>query len=635
MKLRVNGWKYENIRGLGNLEITLDSDRDIHLFMMPNGTGKTTTHSLISACFSGDAKNWSPSEVKSFKPSNSSRDIGKFEIDFYLDDERICIILSFDYSLGQAEYETLFVDYDHGGVREGRILPTVYSHMFTESFVKRFVFDGEVAKNILDQGSEEAVTAIIGLYQLDQITGLKNKSQDILYNYVKASKLNSKSKKGLSRYNSQIVVLEDKEQYLKDELNKAIKCRDDNQQKVQNLEAEINDYINSVEETRSKVEELEALIKNKSIELEDVFDEFTEKVIHNPLLLDSKLGVELIDFVNSLDKMKLPEAVGIEFFKELSENPICICGRAIGNSEKQHILDSASEYLDTQDISKLIVLKTAIREKVDVSDSIRNQVLRINGLIHELSLLRADLNTERQRALKDSDDELQRKHQEIENRKSRIDGAKNIIRDIRDEDSKFSRDPHQNLPACQKKLKELYSDRDEVLSNIRINKAVTVFNEFADKLALNVLKRLEKEIIKRTNEKIKTILKNEKISIQGIDKSLILRNKSGASMGQTLAITYSYIGSMFEYAHHRLPFIVDSPAGALDLDVRREVAEVLPQLFDQLIVFITSGEREGFGDSFYETSGVQYTTIFSDDENKKTTLEGIQEFKNFQSEVEI
>ena len=77
---------------------------------------------------------------------------------------------------------------------------------------------------------------------------------------------------------------------------------------------------------------------------------------------------------------------------------------------------------------------------------------------------------------------------------------------------------------------------------------------------------------------------DEQIVVERIDGNLVLQGRSGASEGQTLAIAYAYICSLFEHSSFDFPFVVDSPAASMDLDVRREVAAVIPQLFKQLLM---------------------------------------------------
>ncbi|MPN43607.1 hypothetical protein SDC9_191167 [bioreactor metagenome] len=147
------------------------------------------------------------------------------------------------------------------------------------------------------------------------------------------------------------------------------------------------------------------------------------------------------------------------------------------------------------------------------------------------------------------------------------------------------------------------------------------------------LKKLKLKIQSDTNTKIKHIIKNDSILVDGIDGHLRLLDRKGVSMGQTLAIAYSFLGSMFDNSSHQLPFVVDSPAGSLDLEVRRAVSSILPSLFKQLIIFITSGERQGFVDYYYNSSETQFLTIYRDNSGAIKCLEGKDEFRNFQEKA--
>lgn len=51
----------------------------------------------------------------------------------------------------------------------------------------------------------------------------------------------------------------------------------------------------------------------------------------------------------------------------------------------------------------------------------------------------------------------------------------------------------------------------------------------------------------------------------------------------------------------------------MDRDIRRTAAEVLPELFDQLIILVTSGELDKFADRFYNRNDVKYVTIENDE----------------------
>ena len=90
---------------------------------------------------------------------------------------------------------------------------------------------------------------------------------------------------------------------------------------------------------------------------------------------------------------------------------------------------------------------------------------------------------------------------------------------------------------------------------------------------------------------------------------------------------------MFEHSAYDFPFVVDSPAASMDLDVRREVAAVIPHLFKQLVIFVTSGEVAGFAERMYSLEDIIYLTIEGEHDRKlaKCTL-GKDYFSSYQSE---
>ena len=83
-------------------------------------------------------------------------------------------------------------------------------------------------------------------------------------------------------------------------------------------------------------------------------------------------------------------------------------------------------------------------------------------------------------------------------------------------------------------------------------------------------------------------------------------------MGENLSVAYSFLSTLFEQAVARLPLVVDSPAGPIDLKVRPQVAELVPRLTSQFIAFTISTERQGFVGPLDESlkSDVQYLTLF-------------------------
>ncbi|MGW0014421.1 hypothetical protein ACWDVX_32310, partial [Streptomyces tendae] len=156
------------------------------------------------------------------------------------------------------------------------------------------------------------------------------------------------------------------------------------------------------------------------------------------------------------------------------------------------------------------------------------------------------------------------------------------------------------------------------------------------------------------NRRIRELLPNNDITIAEVNRSLKLKDQEAGSMGETLSVAYAFLGTLFDRSDHQLPFVVDSPAGAIDLDVRRRIGELIPKLTSQFITFIISTERPGFVPSLKKacTDEIQFLTIFrkgprtSKYEDEARQIDGTMEssdgflvtdegfFNNFQMESE-
>ncbi len=78
----------------------------VALVQMPNGTGKTTTLTLLNAALSGDAANWGEDRVRLFRRPGDLNPRGKFIVRLLVDDRPLTLELLLDFEAGRASYRT-------------------------------------------------------------------------------------------------------------------------------------------------------------------------------------------------------------------------------------------------------------------------------------------------------------------------------------------------------------------------------------------------------------------------------------------------------------------------------------------------------------------------------------------------
>ncbi|QLK09341.1 DNA sulfur modification protein DndD (plasmid) [Priestia megaterium] len=638
MNLKILNWSYTNIRGVNNLNISVEKELNIphkiNLIMMPNGYGKTTTQTLLRAIFDGSAVGWDYDKVIGFKPPNSDDLLGEFKITLLIDNSIYVVKLKFNYLDGKAYYQTSRVG-DQGGLENGHKLPTVLKSAFTPEFVKRFVFDGELAKEIIGSQSLEAERTIRYLYQLNRLGDMRERITTIVKEKQKSmEKTNAKTEVGLTRLKSEkesilktLVSLKNEKKQLESE--KEIK-----QARLNNVVKEISEHIKSDHTLREQAEKLE----QERINVENGIVEKSQSILHdlrNPFLLSNVIANKLTALSSRMQTLKLPRTMSRQFFEELSEHDNCVCGRPIGLSEKTYILEKSEDFLAEDQIGVINAIKSSIRGRT-FNEELNEEVDMLNSLIIKRNQVKSDWDRLQNRRTDAGDIELQNLELEKEKLEVLVEGLTERLRVLTTKD-KFEKEQlnfQENITLCKEKIGELDEKIAEATDTVTLVNNSQKLKKILTKIEDSTINKLKERIKDETNEKLEKIIKAEHIEVEEIKGYLKLAGKSGASEGQSLAIAYSFLGSMFETSSHDLPFIVDSPAGSLDLSVRRQVSKTIPNLFDQLIIFITSGEREGFTDYFYRIEeDVQFLTISKENENTRC-IEGKKTFASFQDEEE-
>lgn len=633
MKMSILEMEYKNIRKISDLKLSfVDAVGNVinnNFIMMANGTGKTTTMELLKGLLDGKAVDWEASKVKSFAPTTRISDTGEFSITVKFDERQYKYFLCLDYKVGVATISTTTTE--NGGYEEGRYLPDSLKDIFSSEFVSRFVFDGEQAKKTMDSSSNEAEETIKYLYRLDKLDNIITSNQRILSEIQDAEGAKG-SKSSLSnlktRRDAVLSVMEnlkEKAKNLRDDMEKdhieqdnKIAQRDELDKNYKDLDTEKQEILKEQQHNKDAVDAQIIEIIN---------------LMKSPYLISPNFNERMHELASSMTKLKLPKTISRDFFVELSNADICVCGRKIEEREKDFILRNADNYLGSDQQSVLNAIKTSINSN-SYDERLSEAYVRLKGLREESNRLQTRLNSNAEKLLKAGGEEAHKINERIKELSEKIAVAKSQLETIESKD-----ESNEELTEINNihKADLVYRDYEQKIAaatrtSVALNKKEAVESLLLE-IKAKVTTELKKEIVRKTNEKLRKVIKDDDIEIEDIDKYIKLKNRDGASEGQTLGIAYCFLGTLFEDAELEFPFVIDSPTGKMDFDKRQAVADIIPDVFNQMIAFVQSAEVEQFANRFYNKPDAQFITIIASTQGNSVEIHtGIDFFDFYQRE---
>lgn len=609
MNLKIKRLAAENIREFGDLEIDFTNGNGdvnhVSLVQMPNGAGKTTTMDLIRIVLKG--QDLEEDEVKSFEPTDFDALKGQFEVDFEFSGDDFTIQLELDYEYGDYQYRTIRPQRTSGGSVPEHSLPLDLDNVMTEAFVNLFVFDGELTEEFIQTGNHEAENALKIVNHLNRIDDQRDAIEDVLK----------------AQEEEKSVTTEQGYRYKRTDLEKVEKKLEELQKLEEQYEKEIDEFEAEAEDLREQRQKLleskqEALDEDQRLEreineLETKLERKTKDLLadmRKPSKLSASFNDDMQKLYENMEILKLPKSTSQEFFRELAQGDECVCGTDIDEDISEKIVKNSEKYLTEDDIAVLNALKDQIG-KIPEFEGYDEQLEELEGARNSLMTKRQE---KRNLDLGDPDlrekvDNLLEERKEAEQKKER---KERQLRNLRSNDKTIQENNslnwETNLPLCRHRRNKLEGEVREASGTVnfgkRADKLELIFEDFIE----GCLEVLKEQQIQETNEKLEQILGLSKVQIEDIDNSIIIKDRDGASEGQSLSIAYAYLATLFEDSALEVPFFVDSPAVSIDYDKSTEVAHIIPDLFDQLVIFIIPREREHFADEL-ASDNIQYLTL--------------------------
>lgn len=626
MKIRLSGWECSGLR-CPDMRVDLGADGTVpkvSLVQMPNGTGKTTVLTLLKAALTGEARQWKPAMIAEYCSRDKSISTGKCIVRLSVDGEPLTFELQLNFAEGEAHYRT--TSPSAGGVVQDWQPPRDVKRFLTEKFVGLFVFDGELANRLLNPSMARAEEAIDALCQLDLLDEVGNIAETA---WTRATKdIGAKTSQGLAMWRNKEDALSKRIRTVKQAEKKAAEELESIRQELEEINAKVSGRIAADQALQAELERLKLAEMGHSGNLESSLNSVVQG-LRQPHRVHPMFANALGVLKKRLDKAKLPDVTSRQFFIELAEEPKCVCGRPIGEKERERILGEAGRYLG-EDISGVInALKQDIETQVmqaDPEQSTLSAELRClaenEQKLHRTQTERQGLEARAMEAAGEDTRVLQLRREKLQSEKQRLNEALDEMR-------RAARSGEDENTICLASLERQRSEAQkkiaEITDTVELRRRTDVIRTLVRNAKVRARDRLKKALVGDCNRRLGKILEADPIRVASIQNSIVLEGQKEGSAGQNLAVGYTFLTTALHRGAHEFPLVVDSPAGPLDDKLRREIGEMVPQLCEQFVAFTISTEREDFLPAIEKAAGknIRYITLFRSTKGTAHLIKGL------------
>lgn len=636
MDIRITGWKTEGF-WCPDIETNLKNSDKCHLFQMENGVGKTTTITLIKMALFGES-NLKLLRTDKSKPDNNlalrelvrpNSETAKFTLNCSFDTQKYTYMIEIDKNKIDDKIIKFWTTTPSDGKISGHRKPKYVKRFLTPEFGLNFIYDARKDNKLIEPG-ESAKRAIDTLCQFNVLT----QSISSAKNYFNKRAKDGGGKGSDAHVTTLNKMIDKHEATLKILKKKRMTAAEKLQSDIQRND-EINiELADKRERTAEYVEKRKTITEAQKINDHNIDAKQRELAtnISVPQRISKKTSQYLVNFKSCLEQCKLPHASGQEFFKELSEKDICVCGTPITEKEKKYILENSENFLGQEINNVLSSIKKLIADDIGNSEfPIKNNLEELINLSDKRQNLQEELDVLNENA--DGEDPHQKK---LNNEQGKIElsirARKFTITTL---DAKVDYEivnstdkTPKNIKTCELMIEKLQDTLIEYTESVRLKKSYQTFEEIIKKTYEESKKIIFQSIKENVQKNIDDIFEQkdkreaDKIAIENIDNYVEL-NRGGLSQGQKVAFTYAFLTEVQNFSKIKMPFVVDTPTGEMGFKFRPKVGSLIPKYTDQFLGFVQPAEKQGFVDRIRDAADYKCsnTTIFESNEKW---------FKNFQ-----
>ena len=598
MRFNILEWESVGLRCPDfKIKISKNGNSFPSFIQMPNGTGKTTSLSLLKrSLYNHEFKS---SEVWDYsaKKKDEYKKEGYFQIKCEVEGKFFYSKINFNFEKKTCSYES---STDDGGWQPEFSLPNQLSRIINREIIDLLFVDLEKDVKPMfrenQTGAQEAIKTFCKINLIDRFIA------DLDSYKTKKRKENIQS--GATQ--TQIKTEEARETKIINQIEK-INIKVNEFKKYLN-ETE-DEYNEGKEQLRLKIE------KNKDIKnkLDDLQKKKEEALVNYENSLDknfnaikqigtyeSNLKEEIIDFVSGLDDMQLPEAEARVFFEALIKRNVCVCGDNLDDDKRNNIKNEMESFISSDNADIISRIKNSINQnsKEASLNNLSEISIEIQENKHTLDSYSEEIDYLTKSQLTKEDLDLNDKIKNLE----KIRNEKELFLKVTSKKPYTTKDDEnsESLISLNEQKKNVEKKLAKLSSTQSIEEKVQYLGKILGEAKNESVIEISNELTNECNQKLKKMSLNNPLFINSIDENIKLEGQSEGSTGQEARIGIIFLLTMLERSTIKFPLILDVPVKGMDFGARRRTAQFISKLDSQFIGFVIDSDKEDFTDKFKE-----------------------------------
>lgn len=645
--MKIERIQMENFRqyfGRQRMTFSRDRARNVTVIHGINGAGKSSLFLAINWCLYGEVSSNVGELISKEAVSRAGEDEeirASVELVFTHNSERYLVLRRLkgvkqeDGAIESGDEDFTMMRTRRDGQAERIANPIGVMNSILSSNVRTyFLFDGEKIDNFAKpEAGDEVRYAIYNVLKLEVMTRARNHLQDIAAEYRRELKRVSTGElRQFVESEEQAIAEKEKAHTRKEELEREIESA---RRKITDIDRRLREMPNAsaLQQRRDRLErdleqreeEMTALIASIRTLATSGFTVIAHPAVERALaILDEKR-----------ERGEIPSSIRQQFVQDLIERLQCICGRKFeaDGAEHQRLMalmkSSLPGSLEDDVMDTAAALRPFAERAERLRDELNQSMKRRAELLDIMKSLEEELDEVRDQLKGSPQEEISRLEEQREDFRADIESYRLEQGNCDTRIDHLSAELEELKKQIQVAKKEKKTERELTRKASLAQRSADAIGEVYETFADDMRRRIEaktKEIFRLLvwkDSHFQDVRLGSDYNLEVIDR-YGLPARPELSAGERQVLSLSFITAMSRVSEEEAPLVMDTPFGRLSSQHRNNITEHLPELADQLVLFVTDEElRDKARRNLEPRIGAEYRLEF----DRKTSCTEIIEVK--------